>query len=83
LKSAVVKGPGFALSAPDFAERFSLRPAQVQRSLDKLYTNSMINTVIGSTDGFDNYRLTDSGTAFVAMWERQQPDLGTPHATSA
>jgi hypothetical protein len=73
LKSAVASGPGFALSAPELAEQFSLRPAQVQRSLDKLCRNSMITTVIGATDGFDNYRLTDSGSAFVAMYERQQP----------
>jgi hypothetical protein len=73
MKSAVAKGPGFALSAPELAEQFALRPAQVQRSLDKLCRNSMITSVIGSTEGFDNYHLTDSGTAFVAMWDRQQP----------
>jgi len=73
LKSLVVKGPGFALAAPELAEQFSLRPGQVQRSLDKLSGHAMIETVIGSTDGFDNYRITDSGNAFVAMWERQQP----------
>ena len=73
LKAAVVKGPGFALSAPELAEQFSLRPAQIQRSLDKLCSNAMITTVIGSTDGFDNYRLTDSGNTFVGMWARQKP----------
>ena len=61
------------LSAPELAEQFSLRPAQIQRSLDKLCSNAMITTVIGSTDGFDNYRLTDSGNAFVGMWARRQP----------
>ncbi|MDH3273482.1 MAG: hypothetical protein OEM99_02955 [Gammaproteobacteria bacterium] len=73
LKTAVVKGPGFALSAPELAEQFSLRPAQIQRSLDKLCSNAMMTTVIGSTEGFDNYRLTDSGSAFVGLWARRKP----------
>jgi len=71
LRSASARGPGFALSAPELASQFTLRPAQVQRSLDKLNKNKMLDYVIGSTDGFDNYRLTDSGAAFVAMWQRQ------------
>lgn len=71
LRSALAQGPGFAVSAPELADRFSLRPAQVQLSLDKLRKNRMLDYVIGSTDGFDNYRLTDSGAAFVAMWRRQ------------
>jgi hypothetical protein len=83
LKSAVAKGPEFALSAPELAEQFDLRPAQVQRSLDKLCKNLMIDIVIGSTDGCDNYRLTDSGTAFVTMCERQQPYLAAPCGTRA
>lgn len=83
LKCAVAKGLEFTLSAPELSEQFAVRPAQVQRSLDKLCGNSMINVVIGSTDGFDNYRLTDSGSAFVAMCERQQPQLITPVAATA
>ena len=71
LRSASAQGPGFALSAPDLAERFRLRPAQIQRSLKKLSKNKMLDYGIGSTDGYDNYRLTDSGAAFVAMWQRQ------------
>lgn len=72
LHSVSAKGPGFAMSAPDLAEKFTLRPAQVQKSLDKLSNNKLLASVIGSTDGFDNYRLTDSGLAFMAMWQRQQ-----------
>ena len=72
LHSVSAKGPGFAMSAPDLAEIFTLRPAQVQKSLDKLSKNKLLASVIGSTDGFDNYRLTDSGLAFMAMWQRQQ-----------
>ena len=72
LRSASARGPGHAVSAPDLAEKFTLRPAQVQRSLDKLNKNKMLCSVIGSTDGYDNYRLTESGSAFVAMLQRQQ-----------
>lgn len=71
LRSAGAIGPGFALSAPDLASRFRLRPSQVQRSLDKLCRNKMVIGVIGNTDGYDNYRLTDSGTAYLALWQRQ------------
>jgi hypothetical protein len=72
LRSVSASGPGFAMSAPDIAEKFTLRPAQVQQSLEKLSKNKLLASVIGSTDGFDNYRLTDSGLAFMAMWDRQR-----------
>jgi len=71
LHSVSAKGPGFAMSAPDLAEIFTLRPTQVQRSLDKLSRNKLLASVIGSTEGFENYRLTESGLAFIAMWQRQ------------
>jgi hypothetical protein len=71
LRSVSAKGPGFALSAPDLASRFKLRPSQVQHSLEKLSRNKMLATVIGSTDGYDNYRLTDHGNAYLAMFQRQ------------
>ncbi len=72
LNSVSAQGPGFTLSAPELAERLSMLPSQVQQSLDKLSQNRMLSSVIGSTDGFDNYRLTDSGAAFVSMWQRQE-----------
>lgn len=72
MRTVSAKGPGFALSAPDLAEKFTLRPAQVQKSLDKLRNNKMLDSVIGSTDGFDNYRVSDSGLAYMAMLQRQQ-----------
>ena len=65
LRTVSAQGPGFALSAPDLAEKFTMRPAQLQKSLDKLSKNKMLDSVIGSTDGFENYRLTDYGLAFV------------------
>jgi hypothetical protein len=34
----------------------------------------MLDYVIGSTGGFDNYRLTGSGAAYLAMWRRQITD---------
>jgi hypothetical protein len=71
LRSAVAGGPAFALSAPELAEKFRMRPAQVQKSLEKLRMNRMVDIVIGSTDGFQNYRLTPSGETFVSMWQRQ------------
>lgn len=72
LRFASARGPGFTISAPELAEKFTLRPAQVQRSLDKLNKNKMLCSVIGSTDGYENYRLTDSGSAFVEMLQRQE-----------
>jgi DNA-binding MarR family transcriptional regulator len=71
LRSVAAKGPGFALAAPDIAGRFRLRPSQVQRSFDKLSQNKMLVSVIGNTDGYENYRLTDYGQAYIAMWLRQ------------
>jgi len=66
------RGPGFTTSAPELASNFGLRPAQFQKSLSNLQSSKMISTVIGSTDGFDNYRLTDYGAAYMKMWERHQ-----------
>jgi hypothetical protein len=72
LRSAAARGPGLATSAPEIAEKFKLRPSQVQRSIDKLCRNKMLDTVIGTTDGYDNFRLSPSGATFVAMWQRQR-----------
>jgi hypothetical protein len=72
LRSAAARGPGMALSAPEIAEKFKLRPSQVQRSIDKLRRSRMLDTVIGTTDGFGNVRLSPSGATFVAMWQRQR-----------
>jgi hypothetical protein len=71
LRSGANGGPAFALSAPELAEEFRVRPAQVQKSLERLHGNNMVDIAIGSTDGFQNYRLTPSGATFVAFWQRQ------------
>jgi hypothetical protein len=71
LRTSAALAPGFALSAPELAGQLTMRPAQVQRSLDKLRKYELVNSVIGSTDGFDNYRLTQSGAFFLAVWKRR------------
>ena len=71
LASVSRRGPGMAASAPELAEKYKLRPTQIQDRLNKLAQNHMLRSVIGSTDGYENYRLTDSGLALIAMCERQ------------
>ena len=31
-----------------------------------------LDIVIGTTDGYENFRLSPSGATFVAMWQRQR-----------
>jgi len=71
LDAIIARGPGFTLSAPELTEQLELRPSQVQRSLEKLRDSSLLQSVIGSTDGFDNYRITPIGEAFMQSWLRQ------------
>lgn len=70
LHSAAARGPGFTTSAPELAERLIYRPTQIQRSLNKLSKKKLLDGVIGSTDGFDNYRLSESGSHYVTMLRR-------------
>ena len=65
-------GPGTTTSAPELVSKYGLRPAQFQKSLSKLRSSKMITAVIGSTEGFDNYRLTDYGAAYMKMLQRRQ-----------
>ncbi|MDH3578771.1 MAG: hypothetical protein OEO71_13260, partial [Gammaproteobacteria bacterium] len=74
LHSAAARGPGFTTSAPELAERLTYRPTQIQRSLNKLSRNKLLDGVIGSTDGFDNYRLSESGSHYVMMLRRNSGD---------
>ena len=64
-------GSGMPSSAPELAEKYKLRPGQIQDRLDELARNHMLHSVSDSTDGYDNYRLTVSGLALLAMCERQ------------
>lgn len=72
LRSTAARGPGFTTSALELADQFPLRPAQIQRSLDKLSSNKMLDRATGSTDGFETYRLSHSGAFFMAMWQRKE-----------
>lgn len=71
LKVVAALKPGFVTNAPELSARFRIRPALVQRSLDKLRSNKMLDPVIGSNEGFDNYRLTQLGNAFMSTWARR------------
>lgn len=71
LKAVASVKPGFAVNAPELAERFRARPVRVQRCLEKLRSNNMLEPVIGSNEGFDNYRLSQLGDAFMSSWARR------------
>ncbi len=71
MKIAATLGPGFEINARQLAERFRMRPAQVQQSLEKLTSNKMMDNVIVSGEGFDSYRLTQLGNAFMATWAKR------------
>ncbi len=72
LNSAATLGPGNALTAPDLAKEFNLRPPQVQTSLEKLAINMMLNRAFGAPDDYQNYRLSSAGATFLSMWKRKQ-----------
>ena len=72
LQTSAALPPGLVLSAPDLAGKLTLRPAQVQRSLDKLRKHQLLDSVIGATDGFDNYRLTQAGATLLATLDRSK-----------
>lgn len=76
LDAIITRGPGFAVSAPELTKQLALRPSQVQRSLEKLCENVLLQSVIGSTDGYENYRVTPIGEAFLRSWLRQT----SPHS---
>jgi len=72
LKLAKAAGPGFALSAPELSDRMNLRPAQIQECLDKLSQNSLLDFTCGTTDGYENYRLNETGAYILTMWQEYQ-----------
>lgn len=71
LQTGATLPPGLLLSAPELAGQLTKRPAQVQRSLDKLRKYKLVDNVIGETEGFDNYRLTESGIHLATSWRRE------------
>ena len=74
LRCAAAAGPGFSISAPELAEQLTLRPRKIQKCLEKLSQNKILSTVIGSTDGYSNYCLSDYGAAFSRMLTARQPE---------
>ena len=72
LKLAKAAGPGFALSAPELSDRMNLRPAQIQECLDKLSQNNLLDFTRGTTDGYENYRLNETGAYILTMWQEYQ-----------
>ena len=72
LSSAMTQAPGLALAAPDLSEQLKLPPARIQRSLNKLSTNMMLEHSFGTVDEYASYRITEAGTAFLALWQRNE-----------
>jgi DNA-binding MarR family transcriptional regulator len=72
LKLAKAAGPGFALSAPELSDRMNLRTAQIQECLDKLSQNDLLDFTRGTTDGYENYRLNETGAYILTMWQEYQ-----------
>ncbi len=72
LNLAKTLGPSFALSAPELANRFNLRPNQLQECLEKLSRHSLIDHTTVMTDGYENYRLNETGSYVLTMWEQHR-----------
>jgi hypothetical protein len=70
LGAAANQPPGIALSAPEIAESHALRPDPVQESMERLAGYGMLEHIIGTTDGFGNYRVTPSGIVFARKTDR-------------
>ena len=83
LEFAAAKGPGFAISAPEIAEELSLRPSEIQERLDKLTRFTMLQSVIGSTDGYENFRLTQAGETYASMLQGKRPATAVPAPKAA
>lgn len=71
LRAAASLMPAHSTSAPDLADTTKLRTAEIQQSLEKLYRNKLLDSTMGSTDGFDNYVISSSGAAFYSMISRR------------
>ncbi len=72
LNLAKTLGPGFALSAAELANRLNLRPGQIQECLEKLSRHRLIDHTTVMTDGYENYRLNDTGSYVLTMWEQHR-----------
>ena len=65
LKIARSRCPGLTISAPDLVEHLHTRPAAIQRRLQRLAGYQLLENVMDSADGFDNFTLTQLGAAFA------------------
>ncbi|MDX1481367.1 MAG: hypothetical protein R3315_06820 [Woeseiaceae bacterium] len=63
--------PGFSISVPELSRQLGKRPSIVERSLHKLHSYKLVDTTLGSTDGYGNYRLTDSGAWYLSACKRE------------
>ncbi len=72
LNLAKTLGPGFALSAPELADRLNVRPHKIQECLDKLSRHSLIDHTTITTGGCENYRLNNTGSYVLTMWEQHR-----------
>ena len=72
LDTAATLNPGFALSAPDLAAQLQSRPTKVQSSLEKLAVNTLLERCLGSTDDYQNYRVSRAGVAFLSLLKRRR-----------
>jgi hypothetical protein len=72
LQLAKAGGPGFAVSAPELADRLNLRPDQIQQCLEKLSHHSLLEFTLSTTDGYENYRLNDTGSYVLTMWQEHK-----------
>lgn len=78
LRAAAAIGAKSPLSTKDLARKFTLKPAQVARSIDKLSRNKMIDAVDGVRGRRANYRVTPAGNSFLMMWQRQAQRQAVP-----
>lgn len=72
LNLAETLGPRIALTAPMLATRLKLRPHQIQECLDKLSRHRLIDHTTILTDGFENYRLNETGSYVLTMWQQHR-----------
>jgi hypothetical protein len=73
LKATASVGAGLATSAADLAEVVRIRPGKIQQALERLDQQKLVDRVIGATDGFQNYRLSESGAYFVGDLHQPEP----------
>ena len=65
LKLAVKQPNGRVISAIELSEHLPVRPSQLQESLKRLRAFRLLDPAMGTTEGYENYRLTPAGVRFV------------------